>query len=137
MVLLTALYGGPQAPTTVVTTTQTQAIVAPFNLENYTRQYYKDTPILAEISKCESKFTQFDKDGNVVRGRINHADVGLMQINEYYHLDEAKKAGLDIYTIDGNLAYGKVIYDKYGTSPWSASEACWGKYATNKDLARK
>ncbi len=94
--------------------------------EQYVRNYYADEPILAKISYCESKFKQYDGNGNILRGMVYH-DVGVMQINETYHKVAAEKMGLDIYTFDGNLAYAKWLYEKEGTSPWSASEHCWSQ----------
>ena len=140
LVLFSAIYGNPQAVTENSATASPvkQDTVISANLEDYTRNYFKDTPILAEIAKCESRFNQFDKDGKPIRGRINKADVGIMQINEYYHLENSKKAQMDIYTLEGNLKYGKLIYSKYGTAPWSASQKCWGSFAAkSNDLAKK
>jgi hypothetical protein len=102
------------------------------NVEAYVREYFKDTPILAEIARCESHFTQFTKSGKVLRGRVVPQDVGVMQINETYHLKESKKLGFDIYTLDGNLAYGQYLYEKLGARPWLASSPCWGKVAVNR-----
>ncbi len=48
-----------------------------------------------------------------------------MQINEHFHLDKALELGYDIYTIEGNLAYGKYLYYKEGTAPWVSSASCW------------
>jgi len=50
-----------------------------------------------------------------------------MQINELYHADEAKALGYDIYTIQGNVAFARYLYDKQGTKPWMSSSACWSK----------
>jgi hypothetical protein len=110
--------------------------IEPQTLEAYVRSYYKDTPILAEISKCESRFRQYDRKGNVIRGLENSKDVGLMQINEHYHLETAKKLGYDLKTIDGNLAYAKHLYGEEGVDPWSASAKCWSK-AVPKEIAKK
>lgn len=96
-------------------------------MERITRAYLKDTPLLAEIARCESTFTQFNKDGSVLRGKVNSKDVGLLQINERYHLERAKKLNINIYTIEGNLEYGKLLYKEQGGQPWSASKPCWGK----------
>lgn len=98
------------------------------SVEAYVRDYFKDIPLLAEISKCESTFKQFDSKGNVVRGRVNSGDIGIMQINKYYHEEDAVKLGLDIYTIDGNLQYARWLYNKYGSDPWVHSSKCWNKY---------
>lgn len=101
----------------------------PLTLEMYVRQYFKDEPLLAEISRCESTFKHYDKEGNLVQGIVNSDDIGVMQINTYYHSDTAEKLGYDLHTVDGNLAYAKYLYEKYGPQPWSASSPCWGKKA--------
>lgn len=107
------------------------------SVEAYVRDYFKDTPILAEIAKCESTFRQFDKEGNVLTGRVNSADVGIMQINTFYHGDSAKKNGFDIYTIDGNLGFAKWLYGKYGDAPWVHSSKCWKHFKNaNREIAK-
>ncbi len=102
--------------------------------EKYIRQYFSDIPIMIQVARCESRFRQLDADGSIHRGVVNNADVGVMQINEFYHLDTSVKQNLDIYTLEGNAAYARALYEKEGTQPWSSSKACWGKYE-NKDLA--
>lgn len=94
-------------------------------MEKYLRQIYANDPILVEIARCESNFRQFDEHGNVILGVANKADVGVMQINEKYHAETADKLGLDLHTVQGNVAYAKYLYEKEGTKPWSASEKCW------------
>lgn len=102
--------------------------------EQYVRKYFSDVPIMIQIAKCESGFRQLDDDGDIHRGVANNEDVGVMQINEHYHLDESQKANYDIYTIEGNTAFARALYEKLGTQPWNSSKACWGKYE-NKDIA--
>ena len=102
--------------------------------EKYVRQYFSDTPIMIEVARCESHFRQLDQDGEIHRGVVNNADVGVMQINEYYHLDQAQKKNYNIYTLEGNVAYARDLYEREGTRPWASSKPCWGKYE-NKDLA--
>lgn len=104
----------------------TGGIVQPITLEAYVREYFIETPILAEIAKCESRFRQVGASGQVLRGEVNNSDVGLMQVNEYYHDKKAVDLGFDLETVDGNLAYAKYLYDKEGTKPWNASKKCWG-----------
>ena len=104
--------------------------------EQYVRQYFSDIPIMIQVAKCESHFRQLDSDGEVHRGLKNPADVGVMQINEYYHLDKSVADNYDIYTIAGNTAYARELYEDKGTQPWTSSKACWGRYLDeNKDLA--
>ncbi len=107
--------------------------------ERYVRSYFKDIPIMIQIARCESTFRQLDEDGEIHRGRVNNADVGVMQINEFYHLDQALKKNLDIYTIEGNTAYARDLYEREGTQPWISSKPCWGKYVidSSANLAMK
>lgn len=95
------------------------------DVAKFVNQYYKDTPILAKVAKCESDMRQFDETGKILRGRANSNDVGVMQINEKYHLEDSKKMGIDIYTLEGNLKYGKYLYNEQGVAPWKASSPCW------------
>jgi hypothetical protein len=60
-----------------------------------------------------------------VRGKVDSHDVGVMQINETYWLGKSKSLGDDIYTVEGNAAYAKYLYDKEGTDPWNSSAKCW------------
>lgn len=130
--LVTSLYGGGTSIAVAqdvgdsLNTQSKSPIEKPITLEAYVREYFKETPILAEISRCESNFRQVDSRGEVLRGRVNKSDLGLMQVNEYYHGEKAEDLGFDLTTINGNLAYAKYLYDKEGTRPWNASKKCWG-----------
>lgn len=97
----------------------------PMTLEDHVRDYFKDSPEMAEIARCESHFRHFLPNGKVIRGKVNRFDIGLMQINELYHAEKATKLGYDIYTLEGNLAYAKWLYDEEGLLPWSSSSKCW------------
>lgn len=100
---------------------------SPISIAAYVKAYYAKNPVMARISYCESHFRQFNADGSVLRGEQVYQDVGVMQINETYHKADAAKLGYNIYTLDGNLAFGQFLYDTEGTQPWSASAACWNK----------
>jgi hypothetical protein len=102
--------------------------------EQYVRQYFSDIPIMIQIARCESHFRQLDSNGDIHRGVVNKADVGVMQINEFYHLDQSVKKDYDIYTLEGNTAYARDLYEREGTQPWASSKPCWGKYE-NQNLA--
>ena len=108
--------------------TPTIEYVAPvLTTEETIREYFKDIPIMIEVSRCESQFRQFNKDGTVLKGVVDNRDTGAMQINTYYHLSDAQKLGLDIFTLEGNLAYARYLYERQGTQPWNASSKCWSK----------
>lgn len=88
---------------------------------------YAAPPIMIEIARCESNFRQFNEDGSVLRGRVNPKDVGIFQINEYYHLENSKHLGFNIYTTEGNIGYALHLYRKNGTRDWKWSQSCWSK----------
>lgn len=88
--------------------------------------YFSDIPELARVAYCESTYRHFGDSGDVLRGIVDSRDVGVMQINEYYHLDSATNLGFDIHTLEGNMGYARHLYEKQGLQPWSASSACWG-----------
>ncbi len=94
-------------------------------IEILAKEYFKNEPILVEIAKCESEFRQYDTDGNVLTGKVNKSDVGVMQINKYYHLDKAESLGYDLHTVEGNMAYAKYLYQHEGVQPWISSSPCW------------
>jgi hypothetical protein len=108
----------PEVAPSTITVNVTEAAV---------KSYFKDRPILIDIARCESTFRQFNADGTVHRGRVNNKDVGVMQINEHYHLDTATKKGIDIYTLEGNMEYARDLYDRQGSQPWISSAPCWNK----------
>lgn len=109
----------------VYTSTVLAQSVASQNGEN--NGSVKLPPILLAIEHCESGGRQFDSSGNVIRGKVNHLDVGILQINTHYHQGEADKLGLDLMTRDGNERFGLWLYGKEGTTPWLPSKPCWGR----------
>jgi hypothetical protein len=111
--------------------------VSNISTEEFVKKYFSDVPVMIEVARCESQFRQH-VDGKVLKGAVNEFDKGVMQINEMYHLERAKKMGLDIHTIEGNLSYARFLFEKEGLKPWSSSSACWKKsqaYANYADLA--
>lgn len=84
----------------------------------------EDAPLMLKVAKCESSLTH-SKDGEVIRGLVDNKDSGLFQINKRYHLKQAEKLGLDIDKLEHNIIYAKLLYDKEGLAPWSASKSCW------------
>jgi hypothetical protein len=93
--------------------------------QDHVEEYFADVPVMADIAFCESRFRQYDASGNLFRGWVDSADVGVMQVNERYHLVDSKKLGYDIHTIDGNLGYARHLYEIQGLQPWKSSAKCW------------
>ncbi len=95
------------------------------NTEAIVRSYFKDIPILVEIARCESTFRHTLADGSVLRGHVDNADTGVMQINRRYHEKTATAMNLDLDDIYHNMAYARHLYERQGTQPWNASAPCW------------
>lgn len=88
---------------------------------------------MISVAECESTFRHFGENGNIIRGVVNKSDIGVMQINEYYHGDTADRLDIDLYTLEGNLEYARSLYEREGVTPWNSSSPCWG----NDHLALK
>ena len=95
------------------------------NTERMVRKYYAKYPTLIKIAECESGFRQFDDDGRPLKNPGSSA-TGVMQLMASYHEKPARRMGLNIRTIDGNLRYALRLYKAEGTRPWKASKHCWG-----------
>jgi hypothetical protein len=96
---------------------------------------------LDRIADCESGAR--NKDGSAVKGSARHSDdkgvvitgthaevgidVGWCQLNTYYHLDEARELGLNIFEEGDNKTYCRKLYKEQGTEPWTASKECWDR----------
>ncbi len=93
--------------------------------EKIVRSYFSDIPVMIQIARCESAFRHTLPDGSVLRGKIDPADTGVMQINARYHTEKAREMGLDLMDLKGNMAYARDLYERQGTKPWAASAACW------------
>lgn len=148
--LMSSLYGSGQnsnhVDNIINSQTQTAAVIMMASttaqkiahdrkvMESYLRREFANEPLLIDIARCESNFRQFDENGELIRGRVDKADVGVMQINERYHKETATKLGFDLETIEGNVAYAKHLYEEQGAKPWSASAKCW---SVGNAVARK
>lgn len=109
---------------TVVNRSDTEAVV---------REYFKDIPVLSEIARCESHFRHTLPDGTILKGKVDSADTGVMQINKRYHGKKAAELDLNLENLDDNLAYARYLYEKQGTKPWKASSACWSNTLAYND----
>lgn len=118
--------------------TLSKATPKSITVEEYVSNYFSDIPIMVEVARCESRLRQYDSFGNVLRGEKNSLDRGVMQINEFYHNEDSERLGFDIMTLEGNTAYARYLYEKYGLSPWKSSSKCWmnsGVYNEYQSLA--
>lgn len=96
-------------------------------VEKLVYTYFSDIPELIYVAKCESTFRHYDDNGKVLRGSAVNSDVGVMQINEFFHDARARSLGLDIRVLYDNLRYARLLYEEEGLQPWNASRPCWSK----------
>jgi len=90
----------------------------PAQIKEKVTEYFSDIPIMIDIAECESGFRQFNDDGTILKSR-NGLYVGIFQIDENIHADFAKnQLGMDIYTVDGSMAYARHLYEELGAQPW-------------------
>lgn len=88
-------------------------------------------PALEPICTCESgqgtgKPQHYDvHTGEVLRGQINPDDIGMCQINLFYHEAKAKRMNIDIFSKAGNIEYANQLYEAQGSQPWAWSQHCW------------
>jgi len=98
---------------------------------------FAEAPVMVAVAKCESRYRQFSAEGVVLRGGTNKGYIGIFQIGERLHLAPAAKLGMDINTIEGNIAYARHMYDAQGSVPWrecvpsSAAGAAEGALTAN------
>lgn len=124
-------------PASIAMQLNKEEALAMSDTERAVRAYFVDTPALVEVARCESSFRHVDANGDLLRGKVNKSDVGVMQINEYYHDESAQRFGYDIKTLSGNMAFAQYLYGKYGTEPWSASSKCWKAAVAKINAANK
>ncbi|KKT78998.1 MAG: hypothetical protein UW75_C0029G0007 [Parcubacteria group bacterium GW2011_GWF2_44_8] len=95
--------------------------------EQIVRSYFEDIPVMVQVARCESTFRHTLADGSVLKGVVDPADTGVMQINKRYHEKAAAAMRLDLEDIYDNMAYARHLYETQGTQPWSASAPCWNQ----------
>ena len=98
------------------------------DVESRVRQYFADVPVMANIAKCESGFRQYGSDGLPLFDP-SYSMIGAFQVSAA-HLPEALTMGMDVTTLEGNMAYARYLYNAGGTDPWLDSFQCWGNMPT-------
>lgn len=100
------------------------------------RDYFADLPAMIDIAKCESGFRQYTDSGNVFYGGAGGKMIGIFQLHGDYHLAAAQNIGLDITTVDGNLAYSRHLYEKEGLAPWGPCLGAVGESSLKADASQ-
>lgn len=67
---------------------------------------------MVAIIGCESNFTHYLPNGEILRGRVDTRDSGVAQINTGFH------PTVDVTDLWHNLAYARKLFEQEGTIPW-------------------
>lgn len=86
-------------------------------IEARVREYFSDVPDMITIAKCESGFQQYNADGSAFFDRSG-TYIGVFQIAYNIHAGSAIYEGMDLKTLEGNMAYARKLYNGKGTEPW-------------------
>lgn len=86
---------------------------------------FPDAPGMVDVARCESTLMQFEPDGVTPRWGRKSSDVGAFQIN-IVHWADAHKRGIDLGTLEGNIAYARLLYGWNGYGDWYMSRDCHG-----------
>ena len=92
---------------------------SPAEVESEINKIFPDMPIMKDIAKCESGLRQYSNNFVPLRGGKGGNYIGVFQLAES-HSQAARAMGFDIYSLEGNVGYAKVMYDAQGTAPWVA-----------------
>lgn len=83
---------------------------------------FPDAPIMIKVAKCESHYKN-----DAYNPTNNSHDRGIFQLSQKYHGEEMEELGLDPHDIQDNIKFARILYDRNGLTPWSASKGCWNK----------
>lgn len=95
------------------------------HITKLSNQYGIDENLVRRIIQCESGFVKHAVGINYRNGVAWSKDIGLGQINDYYHQDTMSRLGLDIYTPKDNLEYMFVLLKEDPSVHYKASSGCW------------
>lgn len=104
------------------------------------RAYFIDIPEMISIAECESRFRQFNNDGTPLKGSGRY--IGVFQIDENIHAQVALGMDMDIFTLEGNLAYARHLFELLNIKPWptcgkKTSTAGTGQITANLKIGDK
>jgi hypothetical protein len=121
-----------EAITPVTYETVVQEVTWTFDtlLPHLAEKYNQDEKLARKIIECESS-TKYDAvhENKNEEGEMWSRDWSYWQINDYWHLKEAKRQNYDIVNSwQDNLEYGFKLLAKDGAMKhWKASSYCWDK----------
>ena len=86
-------------------------------------EVFPDAPVMVHVARCESSYKS-----DAFNPTNDSNDKGLFQISTFYHEEEVESLGLDMFNIQDNIAFARILYDRSGLGPWKWSKSCWSKY---------
>jgi hypothetical protein len=93
-------------------------------IRDHVEDVFGNDHVMVDVARCESGFRQFYAGGGILINVESDA-VGVYQLLDSWHNNIADNMGMDIYTVEGNVDYAKVLYEADGLKPWSPSSLCW------------
>jgi hypothetical protein len=82
---------------------------------------------MEKVAKCEGVRNGL-LDPEAFNPTNGSGDKGIFQISTLYHYDTYTSLGFtDMYDVEQNVAYARLLYDSQGLQPWSASRLCWSR----------
>lgn len=110
------------------------ADIKPLRLGFIKKDFFTGYQDLKEICACETTWNKEAEPVHSINGAvvINKdsvigTDVGICQINTYYHEKRAKQLGYDLYELEDNIAFAKLLFNEQGVTPWKWSKKCHNK----------
>jgi hypothetical protein len=91
---------------------------------------FPDAPYMVYVANCESRgLIHYDHTGRLRPNSEGKSSAGgVFQVLLRRHAKEMDKHDLDPEQLADYLTFVRLLYDRYGLSPWKASQACWGKH---------
>lgn len=79
-------------------------------IEELVIRTFPDDHRMLPVAECESNLRQFNTDGSVLMGGGGGNYIGIFQIGIQW-VDLASSMEMDVYTIEGNVAFARWLYN--------------------------
>jgi len=91
---------------------------------------FHDAPYMVYVANCESRgLIHYDSTGKLRPNQEGKSSAGgVFQVLLKLHAEEMDKYKLNPQQLADYLTFVRILYDRYGLSPWQASKKCWGRH---------
>lgn len=113
-----------EKPELVIEEVHTKEVNLDSLITSYSDEFNVSENLARRIIGCESGFNP-DATNKNYKGDVHWStDIGMGQINDYYHKTRMDEMGLDIYDHEDNLRYTFILLSE-GETHYKASKFCW------------